>query len=71
MLTYNNLTKEEKIKLIMALRRERVQLLTNARKNTNKKRKKKKKLPNLQFKSPEAKAFLDNIDNNIRKSLLR
>ena len=72
MLTYTDLTKQQKIELITHLRTERVRLLTESRRKKAKRSnsKKKQKLPNLQFKSPELQKLFENMTNEERKKLL-
>lgn len=72
MITYNNLTKLQKIDLINHLRRERVRLLTESRrKKTKRTVSKKKKLPNLQFASKELSDIFNSLSDEDRKKLLK
>ena len=73
MITYTDLTKQQKIELILHLRKERVKLLTESRYKKQKRSASKRtvKVPNLQFKSPELKKLFDNMTNEERKKLLQ
>jgi len=74
MVTYDKLSKEQKIQLINYLRTERVRLLTESKRIKKKRSSTKKrttKLPNLQFKSPELKALFDNMTSAERNNLLK
>jgi len=71
MITYTDLTKEQKISLINHLRTERVRLLTESRRKKVKRLSKKRSLPNLQFKSPELQRLFENMTNEERKKLLK
>ncbi len=70
MITYTNLTKEQKISLVNHLRIERVRLLTKSRRKKTKRAVRKKKLPNLQFNSPELKHLFETMSPSDRKKLL-
>jgi len=73
MITYTDLTKQQKIELITHLRKERVRLLTESRRKKQQRSVSKKtvKVPNLQFKSPELKKLFENMTNEERKKLLQ
>ena len=71
MVTYEELSNEQKILLVNHLRKERVRLLTESRrKKAKRSTKKTMRLPNLQFKSPELKALFDNMTVTERNKLL-